>query len=801
MPLRTIGREVTRGTICKDTFRAQVTIVCSDRIPAGEASRLYLSVRWRERRDGGEVPGQPDDARPITLTLRKLTAAASGEIRFDALDGPTTKGFTRDVDQFLVIFGQSATAGSTPDVGLDVSIEGELQATVNLSVGPVATTVAIRAENGVDEAGFFILPDTQTRLTAVATPATPGIFGWVSAHPDLLLSSPVTTPTVGLSARRPTGALPPVADRTMNLAVLFTPDSGEGSVMAVHELFPVYDPEEPGPFPVGRAHYPNSAFTPLEMTLIAGLDGWPLDINVPLEALVRYPAASAGDDTPFSPRQPKYPLIILAHGRHGASEFERLADGSPRRGPGCGLTPITNLAGDRVEFKNFEGLEYLASHLASYGFIAASINLNGRFNPANGRGELVVPQGTVVTCRPTLVDEAAITQRGLVVLGHIQALRDLNSSDPVFQNKIDLDRIGLIGHSRGGEAVVAAQETNKTVLLPLTADEKIKAIVSIAPTDNRNISLDVPYLLLVGTDDGDVSDLSGLRIYDRAQPPKHGVIVVGAIHNYFSTNWQWQDEVPADPPVSRAQHESIAKGYCNIFFQHYLNGLSGEVQYFTGRRRLGLPASVELHFLHRALNGLVVDAFEDAPPDKLKNTLDGTVTPNNIASFDEVDLHPLTAACTPNLPAWCQDTHGLMVEWRTLTASYDSALGGQSAQPFEALSFRVGQDDAINPPGATQDFKVRLTDADGRVATLKVSDFDTIPPVRTKSIIVDEDPITCAPVTAPKKVTVLKTIRIPLQRFKQQNAGLRLEALASVSFVFDEKVPGKLAFDDIEFSH
>lgn len=799
MPLRTIGKEVTRGTICKDTFRAQVTIACSDRIPAGEASRLYLNVQWRRRRNEGEVPGQPDDARPITLTLRKLTAAASGEIRFDAHDGPTTKGFARDVDQFLVIFGQTATAGSTPDVGLDVSIEGELQATVNLSVGPVATTLAIRAENGVDEPGFFILPDTQTRLTAVATPASPGIFGWVSAHPDLLLGSPVTTPTVGLSVRSPGGPLPPVADRSMRLAALFTPDSGEGSVMAVHELFPIYNPDEPGPFPVGRAHYPNSAFAPAEMTLPAGLDNWPDDIQVPLEALVRYPAESAGDDTPFSPRHSKYPLIILAHGRHGASEVERETEGDFQLDVAGKLIPIKDGAGNFVEFKSFEGLEYLASHLASYGFIAASINLNGRFDPTTGEGELVAPSGTVVSCRPYIREQAAITHRGLVVLRHIQAFHDLNNDDPIFQNRVDLDRIGLVGHSRGGEAVVSAQETNKTVLLPIASDEKIRAIVSIAPTDDRNLTLDVPYLLLVGTDDGDVRNLAGLRIYDRAQPPKQGVIAVGAIHNFFSTNWQWQDEVPFRPAFGRQEHQAVATGYCNLFFQHHLNGVGGEAPYFTGERRFNIPGPPELHFLFRTLNGLVVDSFEDAPADKLKNALNGTVTPNNIASFDEVDLHPRTAACGFN-PPWCQDTLGLMVEWNTLTARYDSAVGGQSAQAFEALSFRVGQDGSVNPAGAAQDFKVRLTDADGRNATLKVSDFGTVPPVHTKKVIRGRT-AKFIPISDTQEVTMLKTIRIPLQRFRQQNADLRLDALASVSFVFDEKVPGKLAFDDIEFSH
>lgn len=793
MPFMTTGKEVTRGTICKDTFRAQVTLMCSDRIPAGAASHLLLDIQWRKKRGGREeIPGQSDAAK-ITLTLRKLTEAASGDIRFDAQNGPTTKDFTQDTRQFLVIYGQTATAGSAADVALDVKVEGELQSTVSLSVGPVTPGVVIRAPNGVDEARFFMLPEVTTRLTAVTDPPTTGTFRWASGNTNLAINGVATNPTVEVVASRPPGALPPIPDRHLRLAVLFTPQAAGAAVMSVHETWPIYDPEEPGPFPVGSAHYPSASFTPPDMTLPAGLDGWPLDITVPLEALVRYPAAAAAAGAQFSPKHPKYPLVILAHGRHGASEFERLADGSVRLSVAGRRIPIKNAAGERVEFKNFEGLEYLASHLASYGFVAASINLNGKFDPATGAGELVTPQGATVTCRPTLVDEAAITQRGLVVLRHIQALRDLNTSDPIFQNKVDLDNIGLVGHSRGGDAVVAAQDTNASILMPLTVGENIKAIVSIAPTDNRNLNAELPYLLLIGTDDADVSDLQGLRLYDRALPPKQGVIVVGAIHNFFSSNWQWQDEVSSEPPVSRAQHESIARGYCNLFLQRYVNGLSGEAPYFTGARRLNLPASVELHFAYQAANRLLVDAFEEVPTDKVLNSLNEPVTTNTVASFDEVDLHHLTDACGLNLATWFQDTHGLMLEWSSLAASYTSALGGlsvQRVQPFEALSFRVAQDGDVNPPGVAQDFRVRLTDTDGAEATLKVSDFGVIPPPRTKTV--NGSSVT---------MSVLKTIRIPLQRFKQQNASLRLDSLASVSFLFNEKVPGKLAFDDIEFSH
>src|SRR6185295_8519121 len=194
--------------------------------------------------------------------------------------------------------------------------------------------------------------------------------------------------------------------------------------------------------------------------------------------------------------------------------------------------------------------------------------------------------------------------------------------------------------------------------------------------------------------------------------------------------------------VSRAQHEIIAKGYINLFMQRYLNGLRGEVPYFPLDRRLDLPASLDLHFSYQGPGGLMVDTFEDAPADKDKNTLKKDVAGPSLVSFDEVDLHTFkatppdpTAGCTDiNRQTWFQDTHGVMIEWNSLSASYTSELGSLSAANFEALSFRVGQDITINPASVDQDFKVTLADSDGQKATVKASDFGKLPFPRTKQL-------------------------------------------------------------------
>lgn len=807
MPFKSVGKEITRGTICRDQFTASVTIICSDRIAQGQASFLLLDIKWRQKKDDTEQPGIPDDAKPIVLTFRKQASSASGDIHFDAADGPTTKGFTGDTQQVLTIFGAASTTGEKPDVVLDIKIEDKVRESIPLSVGAVTTTVEIRDENGTDPPQFFILPETITRLKAVATPAG-GSFSWFSTSPSLEIRGNSTNEIVEVIVHRPQGALPAIADRFLRLAVLYAPSSGP-AIMAFYTPWAIFAPEEPGPFPVGKTTY-----TAANMTIAGGLEGWPLDIEVTIEGLIRYPAETAGDNKNFSTLKSKYPLVMLAHGRHSPVDLEREAADESIKLDGAG-DPIfiKTGAGDVAEFKNFEGLEYLASHLASYGFVAVSLNLNGKFDPATRVGQLVEPQGVTVSCRPFKMDQVAIEHRALTILQTVRTIKDKNANDPIFKDKIDEATIGLIGHSRGGEAVVQAQETNKA-LIPLGLDEKLKAIVSIAPTDSRNVNVEIPYLAIVGTDDGDVFDLEGLRIYDRAKPPRHLIVVVGGIHNGFSSNWRERDEVLVPPPVSRAQHEIIAKGYINLFLQRYLNGLHGEVSYFTLDRRLDLPASVDLHFSYQGLAGLTVDTFEDTPADKQKNTLNEKAADSSLVSFEELDLHrfkatppdPINGCTDINLKTWFQDTTGLMVEWNTLSASYSSELGGRSAANFEALSFRVGQDTTINPASLDQDFKVTLTDSDGQKATVKASDFGKMPFPRTKQLP-DFDGLLRVkkdglgnPITFAIPMSLLKTIRIPLRKFVEKNAKLKLDSLAKITFEFNEKIPGRIAVDDIEFS-
>lgn len=229
MPFTSIGREVVRGTLCKDRWRAQVTLMCGDRLPVGAGSPLFLAIEWRDERDSPEVPDQPEDAKPVVLTLKKRSPASSGDVRFDNADGEVTKGFPGNARTVLTLFGVAQSSGEVADVDLEVKVEDEVRATIPLSVGPPATAVEIRAENGTDPAATHAVPDSPLRLRAVVAPtATGGTFRWVTLSDDTLEIRGSTTEDV-------VEVIPKDGSGDRQIMVLYTPPEGL-SVMVAHPL-------------------------------------------------------------------------------------------------------------------------------------------------------------------------------------------------------------------------------------------------------------------------------------------------------------------------------------------------------------------------------------------------------------------------------------------------------------------------------------------------------------------------------------------------------------------------------------
>lgn len=501
------------------------------------------------------------------------------------------------------------------------------------------------------------------------------------------------------------------------------------------------DPATPGDFPVSTHEYDAGPFS-VAVPAAYQETGDPLTIN--LIGKMYYPATAAGIDQPISTELSKYPLIIIAHGRHGGA---------------------TN---------SYQGYGYLATHLASRGFICASVALN------------------------QLSSGWRIHHRGVTILKHVTTMVSDPTTDAVINNvrtRIDQDLVGLLGHSRGGEGVVAAQETYSGSPTPLY---DIKAVASFSPTDGPNwveaspgggpYDPVFPYLMIYGTRDGDLSGYAGntgFRIVDRGVRPRHMIAIYGANHNFFNTTWG----TDGTPTITRTQQETLAKAFITPFFSNNLNNAQAYVEFYSGYvvapsvSGVGttvLYADQPLRWIHRT-----VDDNQDVPSGAATNSLGLANVSAGTGVFMEESLRYQTV---PARNYYTHDTDGLRISWSASGATVTFGIGDRSIWAYDYLNFRVGQrfrsTGNLNPVAA-QNLAVTLEDLSGNTSPpMIVSLYMKIPYTDNVGIFTK---------------SIMQTVRIPIRAFAANGSPLDLRHVTQVILTFDQTATGELIIDDVEF--
>ena len=290
-----------------------------------------------------------------------------------------------------------------------------------------------------------------------------------------------------------------------------------------------------------------------------------------------------------------FPLVLMVHGNHLDRDFSD------------------------------PGYDYLGRHFASHGIIAVTVDenfLNGAwYNFSKGLQ-------TENDCR------------GWLLLKHLELWREWNRSDSsLFARRVDMDRIVLIGHSRGGEAVSVAACFNALPFYPDNAREVfdfqfgIRGIAAIAPVDGQywpaGIATplkDVNYFTIHGSMDGDMRSYDGLRQMRRVQftdSAYHfaaGLFLHGANHGQFNRSWGLYDNgypnklffnrraiIPAE------QQEKVALVYLTAFLQESFHPGSGYLSLFRDYRNghPWLPDLVHLNQFHESTAIILCDFEED----------------------------------------------------------------------------------------------------------------------------------------------------------------------------------------------
>lgn len=214
------------------------------------------------------------------------------------------------------------------------------------------------------------------------------------------------------------------------------------------------------------------------------------------------------------------PLIVIVHGNHGSCD--------------SGQDSVHDTC---AQFKhNEDGYAYLAENLATWGYTTFSISQDQlMMRQDNNKGKGMHNRRMLIAAALDALS-AANKPGGLPVDAH-------TTIGTTLSGHLDMTRIGLMGHSRGGDAVANFLDYNR-----IRTDGPrypIRAVISLAPVDyERKAPYGMPFMTILPMCDGDVSNLQGARLFERSQYvnpndpfPRIQVEQLGAIHNWYNTVW------------------------------------------------------------------------------------------------------------------------------------------------------------------------------------------------------------------------------------------------------------------------
>ncbi|MBI1765226.1 MAG: hypothetical protein HYR56_27755 [Acidobacteria bacterium] len=487
--------------------------------------------------------------------------------------------------------------------------------------------------------------------------------------------------------------------------------------------------------------------------------------RLPLNGRVWYPKGEG----PF-------PLVIIAHGNHA------------------------------MEVPSDAGYAYLGELLASRGFIVVAVDEN--FFNVSWSGDW---------------EGKAMAARAWILLQHLRVWRGWNeAAENPFYRKVALDRIALLGHSRGGEAVAVAALFNRLSHYPDDARLKfdfhfdIRTVVALAPTADyyqpagQPLTLtDVNYLLMHGGHDSDVAVFLGSRQYQRVKFSgagdwhKSSIYLYRANHSQFNTAWgsaDWSQPfgvlLNRKPLFSGAEQRQITKLYVSAFLDATLRERRAYWPLFRTQQATAdwLPATISLQQYQDSSVHILSDYEEDVDvatasvpgvlieggnlevwrETKLRLRLDEEANQaNNVARLEWTPGAP-PAFYRFTLPA------GLATTWKLdETARLTLALANDSANR------------------QTVELMLELTDAEGAHARLPLRRFAALnPPL----------PIRLAKMAAleswllkPAEL-VPQTIELPLAEFVRANPLFKPAHLATITLQFDRQTAGAVVLDEVGFS-
>jgi hypothetical protein len=472
------------------------------------------------------------------------------------------------------------------------------------------------------------------------------------------------------------------------------------------------DPAAPGRYSFTRADYD---FGDTALTL-SGLGGRAVEER----AAVWVPTGAQG------PR----PVVLFLHGRHSACYNPATSATDNTHWPcQAGFRPIPS----------YHGYDQSAEVLASHGYVVVSISadgINAQDNPYS--------------------DDAGTLARGQLLLDHLDLLARANAGtapgmSPLLLGRLDLNDVGLMGHSRGGEGVVKAALLNAALPHPYG----IKAVLPLAPIDfGRETLPDVPMAVILPYCDGDVSNQQGQHFYDDTRYADPGdnvmrtsVLVMGADHNFFNTEWtpgvavapasdDWSNQndptcgtnSPTTTRLTAAQQYQVGVDYIAGFFRLVIGHETGLSALFDGSTTSVGAATVLQEGQSPSSQRLDVAplqgpastvSFSGAPVGQYCASMGGRSPQSGLPSCTDSTATARFPSFTPaNYGPNVTATPMLHLNWAApATMSADLPKGQYNVAQYDALTLRAAIDD-VSPAA---DVTLTVVDGAGRTQSTLLS--------------------------------------------------------------------------------
>lgn len=478
----------------------------------------------------------------------------------------------------------------------------------------------------------------------------------------------------------------------------------------------------------------------------------------------------------------RYPLVMIVHGNHAMEDYSD------------------------------SGYAYLGEMLASQGFITVSVDenfLNGSWSGNIGNENNV---------------------RAWMLLKHLEVFAKWNkTTSNIFYEKVDMENIALIGHSRGGEAVATATVFNKLTYYPNDADISfdygfnIKAVIAIAPTDGQykpggklTPLENVDYLVFQGSQDADVSSFYGDLQYNRVKFTddkyhfKTSLYIEGANHGQFNSTWGKNDLNGPSGLFLNTKHmlegekqRDIAKIYISAFLQNTLYNQGEYIKLFQNYNYMQeiLPETKYISRFQDSNYSVIANYEEDV--DITTSILPGAKLKGEGFTFWREKDTLLRSEEEKN-------NNGVFLRWKNV--NYSGILKKNFAtymvklpQDFSKVEFDNNTllnfslaDTGFTDLSEKVDLTVQIKDKKGLTSEVYLSEVGTLIP----AIKVKFTNWSFLEKTYDNEIELgLQSFQIPLKKFIEKNPKIIPENIDYINFIFNRSTEGEVVLDDIGFSH